>query len=73
MLSSADNVNVVGQMVILCIKRTASLGPGGVDDSPPFHLSGGTDVFSQMCSFVHDSSHKWHVFLRKLLRKEHSD
>jgi len=62
-------VNVVGQMVILCFKRTASIGPSGVGDSPLFHLSGGTDVFSQMfCSFVRDSSHKWHVFLSKLLR-----
>lgn len=38
-------MNVVGQMVILCIKRTASIGPSGVGDSPLFHLSGGTDVF----------------------------
>jgi hypothetical protein len=70
-------VNVVGQMVILWLKRVASIKLSGLGDSPPFHLSGGTDVFSQMlCSFVRDildklwkdSSHKWLVFLGKLLR-----
>lgn len=62
-------MNVVGRMVILQLKRTSSIGPSGVGDSPPFHLSAGADVFSQMLrSFVHDSSHKWHLFLSKLLR-----
>jgi len=67
-----QNANVVRQMVILQLKRTASIGPSGVGDSPPFHLSGGTCVFSKMlCSFVHDGSHKWHMFLSKLLRIIH--
>jgi len=43
-------------MVILRLKRTAPIGPSGVGDSPPFHLSEGTDVFSKMlCSFLRDS------------------
>jgi len=64
-----QNVNVDGKVVILQLKRAASIGPSGVGDFPHFHLSGETDVCSLMlCYFVCDSSHKWHVFLSKLLR-----